>query len=903
MALKFGSLFDGLGAGFESALDGVAKRFASKVDASGFEEASGAMSDTAKAAAAAAAQIVNLENQLTRTTVGTAEYIRIEKELNSVKEQAKTLSEQQKDHEQNLNEERQKTIDSLGKEINTRSRHQNTLSNIQAQFEKDQTELFNSFRAGSDDVNQLKKDLAKLELKTLGKNLGAQLSSGDVQGTMNAAGNFAANTFQNALTKVLPPGMSQVAEFITDRLIDAFSQVMELNKELVNLERSTGGVVSAAKLGYDAMGNSAEGFKSLKTAAVEANISVEEFSGAMKSLVSAGFQEGIIGAIKPATDELQAFGVQSARMQKMYSAELGPAVAKFMNDFGMRMGDAANFVGNAADKAQSLGLNVQGFIENLTAVANLAGEVYFKSREEMQKMATIASQLGVSVNTLASGLVKMTNMNDLFSQQQKAASLGLSSLSKNLGQVYALQKTGRGGEAAKLQVTSIAQDLAKQGLINKEGQVSQQGIETLSAAGLDKEAIAGIQKMAREAQQSGIALSKLGDTSKLTKEEQERLNAVQRANMTIGEQGNQILGSLKQAFIDPLAAIIGPVLKGLMNAIQPIAKAIGSVVKFIYDGLSPIVGYVMTIFDEVSKMFQDIWEPIASLFANVGSVGGGFFQTLKDISSFIAKVFMVPFRILSKIIGGVISVFAKLWGVVAEKLGPIFESVSSVFKDGMAWIEDSLGWITDAFGFVGDLLGNILGGIIDGVIFVFKGLGTVLGWVVDGFTWLIDGISWLIDNSIQPLIDGFTWLWEVLDEYIISPITEFLSPAFEFLGEVIDDLTAPFKWLWEQLESFGNWLADWFGSDDEETSKQAQGVMTDWGQLLGDVLETTTPSIPNAGNIVSFTPSSTSSDNAISERLMNQAFTPPGESKKTTNVVVNNTVSGIVSSEQSIKAL
>lgn len=809
MALKFGSLFDGLGAGFESALDGVAKRFASKVDASGFEEASGAIDDTAKAAAAAAAQIVNLENQLTRTTAGTAEYIRIEKELNSVKEQAKTLSEQQKDHEQNLNEERQKTIDSLGKEINTRSRHQNTLSNIQAQFEKDQTELFNSFRAGSDDVNQLKKDLAKLELKTLGKNLGAQLSSGDVQGTMNAAGNFAANTFQNALTKVLPPGMSQVAGFITDRLIDAFSQVMELNKELVNLERSTGGVVSAAKLGYDAMGNSAEGFKSLKTAAVEANISVEEFSGAMKSLVSAGFQEGIIGAIKPATDELQAFGVQSARMQKMYSAELGPAVAKFMNDFGMRMGDAANFVGNAADKAQSLGLNVQGFIENLTAVANLAGEVYFKSREEMQKMATIASQLGVSVNTLASGLVKMTNMNDLFSQQQKAASLGLSSLSKNLGQVYALQKTGRGGEAAKLQVTSIAQDLAKQGLINKEGQVSQQGIETLSAAGLDKEAIAGIQKMAREAQQSGIALSKLGDTSKLTKEEQERLNAVQRANMTIGERMNVAWQGFLQKFIDPIANVLGPVIDIAVSA-----------------------------FEGIMSFFSSVLSPIGEALSDFG----------KNVSA--------------------------LW----NKVKPAFELIG----DGLSWI--------------GDIIGTVLA-------VPLKILGTVLGWVVDGFTWLIDGISWLIDNSIQPLIDGFTWLWEVLDEYIISPITEFLSPAFEFLGEVIDDLTAPFKWLWEQLESFGNWLADWFGSDDEETSKQAQGVMTDWGQLLGDVLETTTPSIPNAGNIVSFTPSSTSSDNAISERLMNQAFTPPGESKKTTNVVVNNTVSGIVSSEQSIKAL
>jgi len=805
MALKFGSLFDGLGAGFESALDGVAKKFASKVDASGFEEASGAIDDTAKAAAAAATQIVNLEDQLTRTTAGTAEYIRIEKELNSVKEQAKTLSEQQKDHEQNLNKEKQKTIDSLGKEINTRSRHQNTLSNIQAQFEKDQTELFNSFRAGSDDVNQLKKDLAKLELKTLGKNLGAQLSSGDVQGTMNAAGNFAANTFQNALTKVLPPGMSQVAGFITDRLVDAFGQVMELNKELVNLERSTGGVVSAAKLGYDAMGNSAEGFKSLKTAAVEANISVEEFSGAMKSLVNAGFQEGILGAIKPATEELQAFGVQAARMQKMYNADLGPAVAKFMNDFGMKMGDAANFVGNAADKAQSLGLNVQGFMENLTAVANLAGEVYFKSREEMQKMATIASQLGVSVNTLASGLVKMTNMNDLFSQQQKAASLGLSSLSKNLGQVYALQKTGRGGEAAKLQVTSIAQDLAKQGLINKEGQVSQQGIETLSAAGLDKEAIAGIQKMAREAQQSGIALSKLGDTSKLTKEEQERLAAVQKANMTIGERMNVAWQGFLQKIIDPIANILGPVIDGLATSIAWVIEALTPIAPIILGALIPV-----------------IWTVATTLLA-------GFVPPL-----------------IAAAIG--------LWAMVSPLLP---------------------------------------------LIAAFAAVAAVVWLVVEYWEEIVDWIS----DAIQPLIDGFVWLWEVLDEYVISPITEFLSPAFEFLGEVIDGLVAPFKWLWEQLESFGDWLAKWFGSDEEETSKQAQGVMTDWGQLLGDVLETTTPSIPNAGNIVSFTPSSTSSDNAISERLMNQAFTPPGESKKTTNVVVNNTVSGIVSSEQSIKAL
>ena len=809
MALKFGSLFDGLGAGFESALDGVAKRFASKVDASGFEEASGAIDDTAKAAAAAATQIVNLENQLTRTTAGTAEYIRIEKELNSVKEQAKILSDQQKDHEASLNEERQNTIDSLSKEINTRSRHQNTLSNIQAQFEKDQKELFDNFRAGSDDINQLKKDLAKLELKTLGKNLGAQLSSGDVQGTMKEAGNFAANQFQSALTNALPPGMSQIAGFITDRLVDAFDQVMELNKELVNLERSTGGVISAAKLGYDAMGNSAEGFKSLKTAAVEANISVEEFSSAMKSLVSAGFQEGILGAIKPATEELQAFGIQSARMQKMYNADLGPAVAKFMNDFGMRMGDAANFVGNAADKAQSLGLNVQGFMENLTAVANLAGEVYFKSREEMQKMATIASQLGVSVNTLASGLVKMTNMNDLFSQQQKAASLGLSSLSKNLAQVYALQKTGRGGEAARLQVTSIAQDLAKQGLINKEGQVSQQGIETLSAAGLDKEAIAGIQKMAREAQQSGIALSKLGDTSKLTKEEQERLAAVQKANMTIGERMNVAWQGFLQKFIDPIANV-----------------------------LDPVVDIAVSAFEVIMSFFSSILSPIGEALSDFG----------KNISA--------------------------LW----EKVKPAFELIG----DGLSWI------------------GNIIGTVL---AVPFKILGTVLGWVVDGFTWLIEGIGWLIDNSIQPLIDGFTWLWEVLDEYVISPITEFLSPAFEFLGEVIDGIVAPFKWLWEQLENFGDWLAKWFGSDEEETTKQAQGVMTDWSQLLGDVVETTTPTIPNAGNVVSFTPTSTSSDNAISERLMNQAFTPPSENKKTTNVVVNNTVSGIVSSEQSIKAL
>lgn len=855
MSLKFGSLFDGLGAGFESALDGVAKRFASNIDASSFEEVSGAITDTAKAATIAATQITNLENQLTRTTAGTAEYIRIERELNSVKEQAKTLSEQQKDHEKSLNEERQKTVDGISKEINTRTRHQNTLSNIQAQFEKDQKDLFDSFKSGSDDVNQLKKDLAKLELKTLGKNLGAQLSSGDVQGTMSAAGNFAANTFQGALTKALPPGMSQVAGFITDRLVDAFGQVMELNKELVNLERSTGGVVSAAKLGYDAMGNSEKGFKSLKTAAVEANISVEEFSSAMKSLVSAGFQQGMLGALKPTTEELQAFGVQSARMQKMYSADLGPAVAKFMNDFGMKMGDAANFVGDAADKAQSLGLNVQGFMENLTAVANLAGEVYFKSREEMQKMATIASQLGVSVNTLASGLVKMTNMNDLFSQQQKAASLGLSSLSKNLGQIYALQKTGKGGEAAKLQVASIAQDLTKQGLVDKEGQISQQGIETLSAAGLDKEAIAGIQKMAREAQQSGIALSKLGDTSKLTKEEQERLAAVQKSNMTIGERMNVAWQGFLQAFIDPIANVLGPVVEALVIGLEWVLNGLGAIAPIILGMLIPAFVTLVPV----------LWSTVTGLVAGV----------IPAFTAFIPALWGTVVGLVTGFLPGIVAASIGMWALVSPLLPLIaaFAAVAAVVWLVVEYWEEIVNWVSNA-----------------------------IQPLIDGFNWLSEGLGWLIDIAVQPLIDGFNWLSEVIDEYLITPVADFLGPAFEYLGEVVDGLVAPFKWLWEQLESFGDWLAKWFGSDEEETSKEAQGVMSDWDQLLGEPVETTTPSIPNVGNSVGFTPSTTS-DNVTSEKLMNQAFTPPMENTRATNVVVNNTVSGVVSSEQSIKAL
>lgn len=740
MALKFGSVFDNFMAGFKGSGGGgngaSGGTTTPKLDLSFFTDE---LKDVAEAAGEAAKAVKEQEEVLRNTTVGSTKYAEEEKKLLVIKKAAKVNATLEKDLYKRIQAEEVKQLEQfVNDEVATKTKGRDRVKEVEKDFAAQVSDLKESFKLGAFGAEEFQKQLTELKLAEVGakgaaevkqmganifKNVGGSLKD-SFSGLGANLGNMAGSGLKGVLGNLAPKFLGPLS-YAVDALISAgtkaVTQLMELNDSLINLQRSTGGVVTAAKLGYDSMGNSINGYKSLKTATIEANVSMAEFSGAIASLVDDSFG-ATIGGVKIATGEIAAFGAEAAQMKKYYGADIGPTVRRLYQDYGMSVKDATKFVGDASDKAQALGLNVAGFVKNLTDVTNLVGEVYFKNREEMQKMATIASQLGVSVNTLSKGLIKMNGINDLFQQQQRNAALGLGTLSKNLAKIYALRATGKGGEAAKLETTSIAKDMARQGLINKGGEVTQQGIATLEAAGVSKDAIAGISKMAKEAEQTGIPIGKLGDISKLTADEQSRLEKAQKENMSISERLNIAWDSFMQTFIDPIASLLGPIIESLVSAFEGVISVVKPIASYLMTNLitplkfvgSMISGFYKSIgdtFGGVGKKLSALWEKIQPVFTAIGKV-------LSYVGDLLGKYLAIPLKIIGTVIGWVIDAFTwlidnaiqpaidlfkKVWNVIdkyivqpiADTLGPIFDMIGDALSDMWAPIQAVIDGISD----------------------------------------------------------------------------------------------------------------------------------------------------------------------------------------------------------------
>src|ERR1039458_4053394 len=167
--------------------------------------------------------------------------------------------------------------------------------------------------------------------------------------------------------------------------------------------------------------------------------------------------------------DLQNFGIEAAKLKKYFGADIGPAVQGMVKNWGSSVGDATKIMVDSASKAQQLGLSVSEFAKHFAEVTGLIGEVYFKTTDEMTKMAMIATQLGVSVSTLSKGVLQMNGITSLFTAQQKAAALGLHDTAKAAAKIFALRQTGQGAQAAQLELASMASDIKKQGMMGAGG--------------------------------------------------------------------------------------------------------------------------------------------------------------------------------------------------------------------------------------------------------------------------------------------------------------------------------------------------------------------------------------------------------------------------------------------------
>jgi len=685
--LKFGSLFKDMLQGASGGAGGAGGA-KTAIDTKSLEAFEKRLKNLNKASETAADGLASAERKLkSLSQSGTAtarEIADAEDIVELASKKVRRLSKLEAAAKEQISKKTENLIDIEDKAVKGGKRYAKSIAQINDDYTKGIKEVL---EATKNNAAAREEELAKLKKTHMAEKMNAVWT--DTEGAVKDGADGIASTITEGIASIAPE-LAPFMAIIEDTIGKAFAQVLELNDSLIKLQRATGGVITSAKLGYDAFGNSTKGMMSLKTATIAANVSVGEFDDAMKSLASGGFGQTIGAAqdLSKSQADLSKYGIEAARAMKMYGADLGPSVRNLFQNFGKGIGEATTLLKDGADKARSLGLNAAAFVKNFEATTDLIGEVYFATTEQMTKMATIATQLGISVGAMSKGLIKMNGITDLFAQQQRNAALGLDTTARALSKIYALRAQGKGADAAKLELSSLAKDMQNQGM-TRGGQVTQQGIATLEAGGVDKEAIAGIQKLAMQAERTGIDIGSLGDTSKLTRMQQLKLAHDEAANITLEEQFNQIIGMVKKTFIDPLASVFGPIMKAILNIgsaivafLQPIVSAGLAIAKFvsgidwaidIVKGIGDTFVWFTTGIQAIYKALDEyLIQPVSRFLAPVFAFISDMFQGLGNIIGGI----LIPI-IGAMLIPPIIAAAAALWAMVAPML-PIILVVLAV---------------------------------------------------------------------------------------------------------------------------------------------------------------------------------------------------------------------------------
>ena len=549
--------------------------------------------------------------------------------------------------------------------------------------------------------------------KILANAKAAFAAADDVMGTMADSVASGAGKIFGAVF----PEFEALAVIIEEVVGRAIKQITELNNALIGMTRSTGGIVTAAGLGYEATGNMKGGMESLKTAALRANVSVKEYGDALGNLFQGpmGQVVGMKTDLKNAGDELNKYAMTSAKMMKLWGVDISGTVQGLTMNYGMSVRGATDATENFAYAAKRLGLNMATAVKNLQRVTELTNKFYFKSISGMSNMAMLATQLGVSVDGLTGGAVKMNSITDVFSKQQEMSALEMGNYANNLAKIYAARQTGRVDEAARMEMMSLYKDMSQRGMTDKRGQVTQRGITTLDAAGISDEQITALNRMGKVLQDTGLSIEEQMKPLKgLSPEKQATRMKMERENRTMGESANMIGGQLIAAIIDPISAILGPPLKALMGGIESIVSALSAMWKVVnqvwmaFSGLGQIISFLQ-------GFFEGFYDQVTSAF---DSLKGAF----EDLSA---------------------------------KLKPITDFVVNVFKTLGKWLGNIVGWLIM-------LPFKVLYYVLLGVI-------KVVGWVVDGLKLLWNGLKWVGNGLIKvfkPLIDIIKSLWNAISDFI-----------------------------------------------------------------------------------------------------------------------------------------
>lgn len=411
---------------------------------------------------------------------------------------------------------------------------------------------------------------------------------------------------KKALSSVFDTLNSKLGNFSTLLKLNLFTalslateQLIDMNKELNDLQRKSGAVLSSNIIGFNEYGgnNSTVNGGGVKSTALTNGLDTSEFLDTFKA-----FDKGkILGGInlKEEQANLKEYGAEIGKINKFYgvNAESTKKVASVLtNQYGKGIKETTDIMSKAAGAAKDAGLNVGVFYDNMAKIADLQGSMFIAGGAEgIVKSANALTKLGLSVQTLSKIADGYSGLNDVISKQQQASALGLQNIAAAQNKAFAQIQLGKSADAVKTLQFSAAQDINRLGYKDKNGTINTQGVQSLKAAGYDEEQIKSIQRLINEQKRVGASFEALRTGVGLTNEQMKMKAQIDEENMSIGEKFGALWGQVNATIIEPLANILGPLLKLTIGVVTDAFKILNTV-------LSPV-----------------IW-----LFKKVGDILGGF---------------------------------------------------------------------------------------------------------------------------------------------------------------------------------------------------------------------------------------------------------------------------------------
>jgi len=436
-----------------------------------------------------------------------------------------------------------------------------------------------------------------------------------------------------------------------------------------------------------------------------------------------------------------------------------------------------------ASGIQALGSKVLDFgKESINAFQDVGKEVKLLQRytgdtaEEMSKLRFAAEESGVSAETLAMALGKLSKAASTTAGEKKFEAIGVSVKDmnghmKSSSDIFTEVADKLGGMSNGVEKTNAIMQIF--------------GRSGMELAPLLNQGAAGIAKFKEEAQKFGLVLS------------QDNLDAVKANVMAHREFHAAIEGMQVQ-----LGQFLYPALTAVTKAFSEIVPIIAQGLKPAFEAIGFVLNPVVTLIQNGTKYIVDLMEnfKIGKVVTNdLGSAFSGFqpiianvektldslhkfanaflFPIFRDIAVFMKTQLTAEFRTIANVVmNDLLPALQTIWTAISGALQPVIESVTKALSDHEKQFEAVLHVIEFVVGII-ETLGRafitLMGAIIRDVAPI---LGGVLGVAFKAVGYIIADVI----NFVGELINIFMVL-----EKVGKAVAGAIGSAFGAVADVV----------------------------------------------------------------------------------------------------------------------